>query len=126
MDFTVINPQAQLAFVKWVQSRFPRLYRGAMEQSGLGMGDFASSISNIFDGIKNTLTEIAPAYLQTRAEYELLKLNIQRARNGETPVNSLEEGRRVATQGSAPAASVMPVWLIPVGIGIVAFMLLRR
>jgi len=128
MDYMIQNPQAQLAFVKWVQRHFPRLYQDAMERSGLQMGDFASSISSIFNGIKDTLTQIAPAYLQTKAEYELLKLNIERARAGMTPVNSVAEAAANTAQAQAQVAqdSQFPAWLLPVGIGIVALLVLRR
>ena len=129
MDFQVQSPQAQLAFVKWVKGRFPRLYKDALDQSGLNMqlGDFASSISSFFNGIKNTLTEIAPAYIQTKAEYELLKLNLDRARAGQMPVASLEAAQAAAAQQAQPQqAGQFPAWLIPVGIGIAALILLRR
>jgi hypothetical protein len=76
------------------------------------------------------VAKLAPTYIETKAQYELLKLNIARAKAGQMPVTSLPDaaGGAVATQ-PAPAggfAQSLPSWAIPVGIGVVLLLLLRR
>jgi len=121
-------PQAQYAFIQWIRNVHPNLYRRAMAQSGLTMGDFASTIKNVFGTIKDTVAELAPAYIQTRAELELLKINIARARQGLDPVYSLggaETGGEVARTGGVIGGVIQP-WMLLAGVGLLAFLFLRR
>lgn len=129
-EFVARNaPQVQYAFIQWLRNTYPNLYRRAMAESGLQMGDFSDTISKVFGTIKDTVAQLAPAYIQTRAELELLKINIRRARAGQMPVNTLEEagaGTAVTRTGAAAGFGGIPQWAIFAGIGLIALLLLRR
>jgi hypothetical protein len=122
------SAHAQAAFIQWLRGNYPNLYQRAMSESGLRLGDFASAISNIFGTIKDTVAKLAPVYVQTRAEMELLKINIARAKAGQMPVNSAQEAADEASgyRGSGFSfASIPPVFLYG-GLALLAFFLFKR
>jgi len=121
------TPQSQAAFIQWVKRKYPRYYAQAMAEGNSNIGDFASGLKSIFDTIKGAVLTLGPAYIQTKSEIELLKLNIARAKAGQAPVNSLPAadsggGGAVATNGG----SGLPSWAIPAAIGAVLLIFLMR
>lgn len=120
--------ESRAALVQWVRYKYPRYYQQIVRDSGAGMGDISDAIGKFFTTITTGLSTLAPAYLQTRAEIELLKLNIQRAKQGQSPVNSLPQAADSGSAGTLTTASGngLPSWAIPAGIGIVLLLFLMR
>lgn len=134
MEFQGIqHAAAKRDFILWLKKRHPRLYADAMRNSGINLGDFASSISSIFGSISSAVQNLAPAYLQTQQQIELLRLNIKRAQQGLTPYATYAEATGAGAASTpaapppaaAPASSGVPGWLILAGLGLLAFKLIR-
>lgn len=123
------TPQSQAAFINWLRRKQPRAYQILIAQSA-PLGDWSDTISNVFSKITDTVTKLAPTYIETKAQYELLKLNIARAKQGMMPVDSLPGAVREADERGTTGggfASGLPSWAIPAGIAaIVLLFLLRR
>lgn len=123
------TPQSRAALVYWLRAKHPRLYQQALRDAGVNLGTFADTIGKIFGTIKDTVLQLGPAYIQTKNEIELLKLNIARAKQGLNPVNSLPSDVVPAGGGGGAVADSgggIPGWLIPVGVALLAVILLRR
>lgn len=97
---------SEIAFFSWLERSFPRLasaYASRMaETPGLGATDATSptapqSAPSTMDKFLSFLKEVAPLYLQTRQQRDLIKLNLERAKRGEAPI----EAEQIALQGRA-------------------------
>lgn len=108
--------RAQVSFVHWLKTERPEVYRRAVDQlgpppssvalAGLGLvtmdptwlqqtGSQSSSSSSgggWFGGLTTALTQLGTAYLGVRAQDQLIKLNIERARNGQEPLTAAQSG----------------------------------
>lgn len=115
--------QAKANFLAWLRFNHPALYSQAVTQP-IALAGFWDSVTKVFDSVTNTVTKVGSAYVQGRAALDLVKANIKRAKQGLEPVNSIDE-LNAAPQGAGMFGSIPPA-VIYVGIGIVAFMLLRR
>lgn len=122
--------ESRAALVYWLRQRHPNLYQQVLREAGVNLGTLSDTIGKIFGTIKDTVLQLGPAYIQTKNEIELLKLNIARAKQGLNPVNALPSNVVPAggdTGGAAyDSGSGMPGWLIPVGVAVLAVILLRR
>lgn len=125
------TPQSKAALVQWLRARHPNLFRQIVREAGVTLGDFSSTLNKIFTTVRDTVATLGPAYIQTKAEIELLKLNIARAKRGEMPLAQLPSGTVPVDQGGAVVATRgggggLPSWAIPVGIGAVLLLFLMR
>ena len=123
------TPQSRAAFLQWMKVFQPRAYALVMAQNA-ALGDWSDTISNIFNKVTDTVAKLAPTYIESKAQYELLKLSIARAKQGLMPVNSLPDaapGPVVTTQPQAGGfMDALPPWAIPAMLGLVVFLLIRR
>ncbi|MGE0294707.1 MAG: hypothetical protein AB7P97_20340 [Hyphomonadaceae bacterium] len=125
--------QSQAAFIQWLRTRHPQLYAMALNDPGTLAG-FSDVWNKITTGVSNIIgkaSEVLPAYLQTKQQIELLKLNIARAKAGMMPVDALpaSAGGAVATQPAATGGGFMdslPPWAIPAAIGVALLLFMRR
>lgn len=126
------TPASRAAFLHWMKTREPRVYALVMAQ-GNALGDWTDTISNIFTKVTDTVAKLAPTYIETKAQLELLKLNIARAKAGQMPVTSLPGaagsggGNVVATQPQGGSfMDSLPSWAIPAAIGVALLLFMRR
>ncbi len=82
-----VREKNRMRFIHWLKTYNPALYRKAIvrnRNSQLnGFGDFFTSVT---DTIKN----LAPTYIQTRAQRDLLRMQMERARAGMPPLNPID------------------------------------
>lgn len=126
------TPQSRAAFLQWFKANQPRAYALVMARNST-LGGWSDTISNIFNKVTETVAKLAPTYIETKAQYELLKLNIARAKAGQMPLTALPNGAGGAAQ--APVATQptgggfmdnLPGWAIPAAIGVALLFFLRR
>lgn len=137
----VDTASARLMFLTWLKQRFPHVYEATMQSVGVDdSGTSGLGISIDWDKLTDNLTKVGSAYLTIRAQRELLKQNLERAKQGMPPIDINEAGAvpTVKTQidvSPEVADSViegakktaMNVGLIAAaGAGLVALILLRK
>lgn len=84
---------AQQGFIDFLKKSHPRLYRVAMQkaakvvgaQSLSGMGDI--DWGNLFTNITDAVSKAAPAVLQLKQQKDLMKVQLQRAKAGQPPID---------------------------------------
>jgi hypothetical protein len=122
-----MSTHSKAEFLKWVKIQHPALYQATMAQVGGDLGALSDTISKIFDNVTNVVTKVGGAYVQGRSAYELLKANIKRAKMGLPPAQTLDEANAPgAYTGGGGGFGGIPQWMIFAGVGLIAFMLLRR
>lgn len=121
------TPQSQAAFINWLRTQQPRAYALIMSQPST-LGDWSDTISNVFKRVTETVSKLAPVYIESKAQYELLKLNIERAKAGQMPVQTLpgQTGGAVIDPNAQSFTSGLPSWAIPAAIGAVLFLFFMR
>ena len=136
----LMNPtaKARAAFITWLRDSSPEAYRFAMERAySNGLSDTAPA-STGFDWKKflDAATAATTAVFQTKAQKDMLKVNIERAKAGLPPMDTsfaapvirtqFDVSPEIAAQLQQTAqAATMNVALVA-GAGLLAFMLLRR
>jgi len=143
-------------YLAWIRTNFPDLYNATVtktvsdfvanqsQQMG-ALGDdttsadtgfwssLADNAGSLFNTIVDTAAKVAPAYVQTKAQLDLLDVNSQRAQKGLAPLTYYNGQQVTATglsQGSSAvngverALSTVPTstWLIG-GLGVAALLL---
>jgi hypothetical protein len=79
-----MKTENQKNFVVWTKKNFPKLYQAAILDMQKGeMGGFA----DFFTGITDSITNLAPSYLQFRQQKSLMKMQLKRAKAGLPPAN---------------------------------------
>lgn len=130
--------KARAAFITWLRDTNPEGYRFAMQQANANASLADTSASTGFDWQKfiEAATAATTAVFQTKAQKDMLKVNIERAKAGLPPMDTsfaapvirtqFDVSPEVAAQLQQSAqAGMMNIALIG-GIGLVAFMLLRK
>lgn len=115
----VATAQSQKAFLDWLRSRHPALYSASLNDRAT-LGGVLDTIGKVFSGVVSNAEKLAAAYVQTKEAKALIELNARRAKEGLLPVDNINTGGQYGATGG------MPTWLIPVGVGIIALILLRR
>ena len=106
-------------FFNWLRGTFPQVYNG-LKTSGLPLAaiDFGSILDNV--------TKTAQAYLQYDAQKDLVKLQLERARQGLAPIDTSQYAPGVNVGLSSDTQSAMTKWLLIGGAVLIAVMFLRR
>ena len=120
------TPASKAAFLRWIKTHHPRLYDDAVH--GVGMGGVLDTLNDFFSKTVDFANKAGQAYINTKMQYDLVRLNIARAKQGLMPVESLAQAQPVATTTtpSAPAGATFPTWAIIALVGLGAMLLLRR
>lgn len=131
--------KARAAFITWLRDTNPEAYQAAMKRasSGSSLGDTAPA-STGFDWKKfiDAATAATTAVFQTKAQRDMLKVNIERAKAGLPPMDTSFAAPVIRTQfdvspevaqslQQSAQAGMMNIALIG-GAALIAFMLLRR
>jgi len=136
--------RAQQMFVTWLEKRDPFLHKASrrvavmrkQNLNGMGAIDWGGLFTSAVDTIKTAL----PTYLQTKQQKQIMDVQINRAKQGLPPLDAAqyvapirieptinadtEAGiNRVATQ---TVSSGVQKLIIPIGLGLLAWMLLRK
>jgi hypothetical protein len=127
----------RIAFLSWLRVNHPGLFTEAMNVASAGasgMGDLASSIGSTWDKFVTTATQIAGQYVIGKQQLDLLKLNVERAKSGQAPVDA--NGVPIAAPGSgylspyavdaARQGPAFPQWAIIAGVAVLALLLFKR
>lgn len=131
--------KARAAFITWLRDTNPETYRAAMQRasSGASLGDTASATTG-FDWKKflDAATAATTAVFQTKAQKDMLKINIERAKAGLPPMDTSFAAPVIRTQfdvspevaqslQQSAQTGIMNIALIG-GAALIAIMLLRR
>ena len=109
--------KAQVAFLSWVKAKHPAFYAQLQQEAGLG--DVATTFNNVLNSASTLLTH----YVAGKQQVALLKLNIERAKQGQLPLDQLQATR--LREGPAVSPGV-PTWVWVAGGAGLLFLLLRR
>ena len=115
--------QAQAAFLKWMRENQPASYQAVVGNAQLS--GFWDTVSKTFSTVSQNVAKLGTAYVEGKAAYELMKANIKRAKSGLLPANSLDEVNALDPYGSTGFGGI-PQWAIYAGVGLVAFLIIRR
>lgn len=137
--YPMLTP-AQNAYMKWLRGFSPHLYKYADEQiqsqmqaTGLGF-DWGGVFSSIAEGVG----KIAPTVLQLRQQRDMLKIQTQRAKEGQPPIDTTQyqviatptpQANVVVPNAPYPVrSSFNPAFLIggALGLGLLIFLMSRR
>lgn len=115
----------QRKYVEFIKAKFPALYERAMDevarqQRVAGLGDWG----NFFNNFTAAVEKITPTIIQAKGQRDLLKVNLNLAKQGKDPIKA---------ENYAPAMKVQvePSFNIPpavtwIGGGLVALLLIRK
>lgn len=121
-----MSTQSKVAFIKWIRAKHPQLYAAAMQaDGGENLAGITDTVNKVVNWISDQGIKLGTAYVQGKAALDLVKLNIKRAKSGMLPANSLEEAAYPMPAQSAGFGGIPP-WVLYAGIGLIAFMILRR
>jgi hypothetical protein len=116
--------QAKAKFLAWLRFSQPALYSQAIAQP-MALSGFWDTVTKVFDSVSNTVVKAGTAYVQGRAALDLVKANVARAKQGLAPLNSMDELNAQQSQPFGMFSSIPPIALYA-GIGLIAFLILRR
>lgn len=87
--------QSKKLYVIWVKKNFPKLYRAALvSNAGNGMGGGWDWLDNITESI----TSLAPKYIQYKQQKKVMKMQMDRAKQGLPPANVADYAPVIKTQ----------------------------
>lgn len=138
-----IMSDAQKQFIMMLKADFPRLYKKAMEAMGVhnnnGLGVHPADVPltttqtpGFFQNLLNTVKQIVPIVIQTKAQRDLLNMQMARAKQGLPPLDprfitsTVQIGvdpatiRQAGTLGFKVAAPFM------IGAALIAFMMFGK
>lgn len=99
----------QKKFVEWLAKRHPKLAKRALRevQKQAAMG----TVDGFFDTLVGAVQKIAPVVVQAKAQKDLLKVQMDRAKAGQPPLEAAQYSPGVQVEVKAPA------WVKPLAIG---------
>jgi hypothetical protein len=118
---------AQYAFVSWLYRNHPNIAREAEERREQLSG-FMDSLTSVFTTVISKAPDLMNQYVTGKQQIELLKINLERAKSNEYPLDqsgSLYTGG-TAAQSVPTGLNAVPTWAWIAGAGLVVFLLLRR
>lgn len=116
-----MGPTAQSVsqFFAWLKSRYPDFY-ARVKVSGAPLG--AIDWNALLDNVKNTATAVL-TYQQNR---DLIKLNLERARQGLAPLDSAAYAPAINAGIGDSTQGAITKWLLIGGAVLLAFAFIRR
>jgi hypothetical protein len=134
----------QLLFMKWLARNYPAIYNAHLlaKDTDQQLSGFFDAIASGLKTVGSTISQViqsAPEIIQqygaTKAQLDLIKVNLSRAQAGQPPLDA--SGKAIASvPGTLPTdaagkllpvsmGAAMPLLLIG-GLGLLAFLFLRR
>jgi len=114
---------AQYAFVKWLYARHPNIARAA-EQHHASLNGFMDSLTTTFNTIVEKAPDLMKQYVSGKTQIEELKINLQRAKAGQYPLDASGGGYSQTTALPSPAGVPLIAWIA--GGALIAYLVLRR
>lgn len=136
-----MHPRGGAAFVKWVKIEFPRLAAAAERAAGapgqlggLAAGEaVATTVTqqpSAIDKFVSTIQTLAPQYLQYRAQQDLLKVQLDRARQGLPPLDPSQYAPAVQLSVDprmySPAVDAIKQYALPAALVLAAFFIVPK
>jgi len=121
--------QAQRAFLVWLRNRHPRIFASVNKDAeSAQMGGLFDSIGNAFskidfEKVSDGITKAGTAFIAVKGQRDLLKINLQRAKAGEPPLDYDSTGMQPTIRTKVGVDSSI---LLAGGAALVAFFLLRK
>lgn len=116
-----LSPE-QYAFMNWLQVNHPNLMRAA-EEHNRSLSGFMDSITNVFNSVMEKAPDLLQKYVAGKEQVAQLKMNIERAKEGQYPINP--DGSLYAPRGVTPAQTV-PTWVWFAGGGLLLALILMN
>ena len=119
---------AQYAFVSWLYTNHPNIAREAEERRE-ALSGFMDSLTSVFSTVMAKAPDMLNQYVAGKQQIELLKINLQRAKQNEYPLDaggSLYTGGNPLQQTMASPVLGVPTWAWLAGGGVLLYLLLRR
>lgn len=144
-----VPPAVAKSHMLWLKSQHPKLYAAAQRRIGQGSGATFSGLGatiadkeaakaiatttadkpGLFERFAQTITSLAPQYLQYRAQQDLLDVQLDRARQGLPPLRPQDYAPAVQLSVDpsmySPALESIKPWLLPIGLGVVGLVLFK-
>lgn len=138
----------RILFLRWARQTFPEAYQEAVTQAlnatqpgtPATLSGLWESITSAFERVTTALPNLAQTYVTAKAQIDWLKLNAERAKKGEPPLDPVtglplqpqgviappvnSQAAKIETQ-IATSAQGVPPWAWIAGAGVVAFLVLR-
>lgn len=110
---------AQYAFMKWLSDAHPNLLREAEERRA-SLNGFMDSLSQTFKTVMDKAPDLLNQYVAGKQQLAQLKINIERAKAGQYPIES-QIGVPVAQ-----AQSAIPWWAFAAGGAVLVYLLVKK
>lgn len=110
---------AQYAFIRWLSATHPNLMTMA-EDHRSSLNGFMDSLKSVFDNITSKAPELLNQYITSKEQLAQLKLNIERARANQPPIET-----PLIYKVNA-AANGVPGWVWGAGGAILLYLLTRK
>jgi hypothetical protein len=118
---------AQYAFVSWLYTNHPNIAHAAEERREQLAG-FMDSLTNVFNTVVTSAPDLMKQYVAGREQIDLMKVNLERAKANQYPLESngaLYTGGTVREQLQAGVGGI-PTWALIAGAGLIVYLLMRR
>lgn len=123
--------RAQQEYIQYVKTKFPAVYSAAISKVKNEMGDF--DWGGMFSSFSKAVSEVAPQILQLKQQRDMLKLQTERAKKGQPPIDtgsysapvSYEYGKG-AYDVETKIAGIPLKWLLLGGAGLLVVFMLRK
>lgn len=116
---------AQYAFVKWLYAKHPNVARAA-EQHHASLNGFMDSLTTTFNTIVEKAPDLMKQYVTGKTQLEELKINLQRAKAGQYPLDTASGSYYNPQQFGMPAPAGVPLLAWIAGGALLAFLILRK
>lgn len=116
--------KSQVDYLNWLNKANPEMYQelyGQIYGAALGAVEPAAEEPSLWDSILSGIADLAPVYLATEQQKQLNEVNLQRAKNGLSPLDASEASGVSAQVGLSK--STQNTILGAVGIGAAALVL---
>jgi hypothetical protein len=133
-----LSPEAGRKFAAWVKIAHPALFAAAERKAGgtglAGLGQDTAPTATAppqgaLERFVSTITQLAPVYIQARAQKELLDVQMDRARAGLPPLRPTDYAPAVQLSVDpsmySPQLEALKPWLLYGGIAVAGLVLFR-
>lgn len=122
-ELKTLSP-AQFAFVKWLYANHPNVAKAAEERHE-SLEGFFDTAGKVFENVMQKAPDLLQQYVTGKQQIEQLKINLERARAGQYPVDS---AGNVYTGGATlpQAVAQVPVWAWALAGGLLVYLIVGR
>lgn len=111
---------AQYAFLQWLYTNHPNVAQAA-EEHRTSLNGFMDSLTSVFNNVVDKAPDLLKSYVAGKEQLQTIKLNIERAKAGQYPIDAGSLTGRVQQ-----AASGVPWWAWGAAGALVVYLLVRK